>query len=97
MFEKVASFLFTLGLMGWNIYNIVRGHASVFTWIMLGVLTLGGLFELGAIFEAHEKNSQNAQNADHQNEGSQNAQDHAEPRMSDSDADEHDHTERFAA
>ena len=84
MFEKVASFLFTLGLMGWNIYNIVRGHASVFTWIMLGVLALGGLFELGAIFEAHEKNSQNAQ-------------DHAEPRMSDSDADEHDHTERFAA
>ena len=58
MCEKILSFLFTLGLIGWKIFDIVNGRANVLTWILLVVFCLGGLFELGAIFEEKEKSAQ---------------------------------------
>ena len=58
MLDKILSFLFTLGLIGWNIFDIANGRQSVFTWIMLGFFSLVGLFELGAIFEARKKGVQ---------------------------------------
>ena len=58
MLDKILSFLFTLGLIGWNIFDIANGRQSVFTWIMLGFFSLVGLFELGAIFEEKKKIAQ---------------------------------------
>ena len=58
MIEKVLSFLFTLGLIGWNIFDITNGRGTAFTWIMLSFFSLVGLFELGAIFEAKKKGIQ---------------------------------------
>ena len=58
MIEKILSFLFTLGLIGWNIFDITNGRGTTFTWIMLSFFSLVGLFELGAIFEARKKGTQ---------------------------------------
>ena len=58
MLEKVLSFLFTLGLIGWNIFDIANGRGTTFTWIMLSFFSLAGLLELGAIFEAKKKGTQ---------------------------------------
>ena len=55
MLEKVLSFLFTLGLIGWNIFDIANGRGNTFTWIMLSFFSLVGLCELGMIFEAKKK------------------------------------------
>ena len=55
MLEKILSFLFTLGLIGWNVFDITNGRGTTFTWIMLSFFSLVGLFELGAIFEARKK------------------------------------------
>ena len=52
------SFLFTLGLIGWNIFDITNGRGTTFTWIMLVFFSVVGLFELGAIFEAKKKANQ---------------------------------------
>ena len=57
MSQKVISFLFTLVLIGWQIFDIVRGKASVFTWILLPIFCLGGLFELGAICEGKKSDA----------------------------------------
>ena len=73
MGEKIASFLFTLALMGWDIYNIASGRATAFTWIMLGVLALGGLFEFGAICEAAAKKGKEDKPANVQPEGNHTA------------------------
>ncbi len=58
MLEKILSFLFTLGLIGWNVFDITNGRGTTFTWIMLSFFSLVGLFELGAIFEARKKGKQ---------------------------------------
>ena len=55
MTEKIVSFLFTLGIIGWEVFDIVKGKASTLTWIALGFFSLVGLFELGAIFSAKNK------------------------------------------
>ena len=55
MLDRVISFLFTLGLIGWNIIDITKGKGTTFTWIMLIFFSVVGLFELSAIFEAKEK------------------------------------------
>ena len=52
MSGKVASFMFTLALLAWQIFDIVKGSASVLTWVLLVIFSLGGLFELGEIFES---------------------------------------------
>ena len=58
MLERVISFLFTLGLIGWNIFDITNCKGTTFTWIMLVFFSVVGLFELGAIFEAKKKADQ---------------------------------------
>ena len=58
MMEKVLSFLFTLGLIGWNVFDIANGRQSALTWIMLVFFSLVGIFELGAICEAKKKGAQ---------------------------------------
>lgn len=58
MLEKVLSFLFTLGLIGWNVFDITNGRGTTLTWIMLSFFSLVGLFELGAIFESKNKGTQ---------------------------------------
>ena len=58
MLERVISFLFTLGLIGWNIFDITNSKGTTFTWIMLVFFSVVGLFELGAIFEAKKKADQ---------------------------------------
>ncbi len=55
MTEKVLSFLLTLSLIAWNIFDITRGNHPVISWILLGVFSIGGLFELCAIFEEKNK------------------------------------------
>ena len=55
MTEKIVSFLFTLGIVGWEVFDIVKGKASTLTWIVLGFFSLVGIFELGAIFSAKKK------------------------------------------
>ena len=52
MSGKVASFMFTLALLAWQIFDIVKGSAGVLTWVLLVIFSLGGLFELGEIFES---------------------------------------------
>ena len=52
MFEKIASFLITLGLIAWNVFDMINGRASTFTYIATGVLSLFGIFELGGIISA---------------------------------------------
>ena len=58
MLEKVLSFLFTLGLIGWNVFDITNSRGTTLTWIMLSFFSLVGLFELGAFFEAKKKGIQ---------------------------------------
>ncbi len=58
MTEKIISFLATLALIGWNVLDITRGNHPVVSWILIGVFSIGGLFELGAILE--EKKRRNA-------------------------------------
>ena len=55
MSGKVASFMFTLALLAWQIFDIVKGSAGVLTWVLLVIFSLGGLFELGEIFESKSK------------------------------------------
>ena len=57
MTERVASFLFTLALIAWNLIDVFQGRAGVFTWIFLPILSLIGLFEIGSICEARKKGS----------------------------------------
>ena len=52
MSGKVASFMFTLALLAWQIFDIVKGSAGVLTWVLLVIFCLGGLFELGEIVES---------------------------------------------
>ncbi len=64
MSGKVASFLLSLVLIGWQVLDIVKGKAGVLTWVLLGVFSLGALFELGAVLEGSGANADNgAQNA----------------------------------
>ena len=51
MFERITSFLLTLGVIGWQVFDIVKGQATVLTWIALVFFSLCGLFELGIVFE----------------------------------------------
>ncbi len=53
--ERVLSFLFTLALIAWNVFDIIQGRAGVLTWIFLPILSLVGLFEIGGICEARKK------------------------------------------
>ena len=55
MTERVASFLFTLALIAWNVFDIVQGRAGILTWIFLPILSIVGLFEIGGICEARKK------------------------------------------
>ena len=49
MMEKLASFILTLGLIAWEVLDIVHGNHPTLSWILIGIFTLMGLFELGAI------------------------------------------------
>ena len=53
--ERIVSFLFTLALIAWNVFDIVQGRAGVLTWIFLPILSIVGLFEIGGIREARKK------------------------------------------
>ena len=55
MTERVLSFLFTLGLIVWNVIDVIHGRAGVMTWIFRPLLSIIGLFEIGAICEARKK------------------------------------------
>ena len=46
MYGKVASFMMSLVLIGWQVLDIVKGKAGALTWVLLGVFSLMGLFEL---------------------------------------------------
>ena len=55
---RVADFRYRQGLSrradlgAWQIFDIVKGSAGVLTWVLLVIFSLGGLFELGEIFES---------------------------------------------
>lgn len=53
--ERIVSFLFTLALIAWNVFDIVQGRAGILTWIFLPILSIVGLFEIGGICEAKKK------------------------------------------
>lgn len=55
MSGKIASFMFTLALIAWQVFDIIKGKAGVLTWILLGIFSLGGLFELAEICESKNK------------------------------------------
>ena len=55
MAGKIASFLFTLTLIGWRVYDIIKGRPTAMSWILLVLFSLVGLFELGDIFETRKK------------------------------------------
>ena len=61
MSGKVASFLFTLALIAWQVFDIVKGKSGVLTWVLLGIFSLGGLFELAEIFESKNKTTNAAE------------------------------------
>lgn len=55
MKEKIASFLFTLAIIAWQVIEMIQGRATTFTWIVLGFFSLVGIFELNAIFSGRKK------------------------------------------
>ena len=55
MSEKIASFLMTLALIAWRVYDITRGSHTALNWILIGIFSVMGLFELGAIVEESGK------------------------------------------
>ena len=55
MSGKIASFLMSLVLIGWKVIDIFTGKANVLTWMLLGVFTVMGLFELADIVESDHK------------------------------------------
>ena len=57
MKEKIASFLFTLAIIAWQVIEMIQGRATTFTWIVLGFFSLVGIFELNAIFSARKKSA----------------------------------------
>lgn len=59
MSGKLASFFLSLALIGWQVFDIVKGKASVLTWVLLGIFSLGALFELGAVLEGNGTATQN--------------------------------------
>ena len=57
MFAKIASFMFTLALIGWEVFDVVKGHAGTLTWVLLVLFSLCGLFELGDILHTRKQAS----------------------------------------
>ncbi len=55
MSERIASFLMTIGLIVWRVFDITRGNHTALNWILIGIFAIMGLFELGAIVEESEK------------------------------------------
>ena len=55
MSGKIASFIMSLVLIGWKVIDIFTGRANVLTWVLLGVFTVMGLFELIDICETGHK------------------------------------------
>ena len=47
--------MFALALIAWQVFDIIKGKAGVLTWILLGIFSLGGLFELAEICEFKSK------------------------------------------
>ena len=45
----------SLVLIGWKVIDIFTGKANVLTWVLLGVFTVMGLFELVEIVESGHK------------------------------------------
>ena len=65
---KIASFFLSLALIAWQVFDIVKGKAGVLTWVLLGVFSLGALFELGDICTTKDNAADNGT----ANKGSQN-------------------------
>ena len=57
MSGKIASFMLTLALIGWRVFEVVKGNHSALTWILLVLFSLVGLFELCDIIETGKKKS----------------------------------------
>ena len=55
MSGKIASFILSLVLIGWQVLDLVHGKTGVLTWALLGGFTLMGLFELGDIISSSHK------------------------------------------
>ena len=55
MSGKIASVIMSLVLIGWKVIDIFTGRANVLTWVLLGVFTVMGLFELIDICETGHK------------------------------------------
>ena len=55
MMEKIAQFALTLGLIAWNVVDIVSGNATIFTWGLLGVFSILGIGEAASIFSARKQ------------------------------------------
>ncbi|MBR6706642.1 MAG: hypothetical protein IKI84_08190 [Clostridia bacterium] len=53
--ECIVSFLFTLALIAWDVLELIHGRAGAMTWVFLPILSIIGLFEIGAICEARKK------------------------------------------
>ena len=54
MMEKIAGFVLSLGLITWNVIDIVSGRGTAFTWGALGVMSLIGIGEAVSIFRSRK-------------------------------------------
>ena len=54
MMDKIIGFAISLGLIAWNVIDIVSGKAGTFTWAALGVFSLIGIGEAISIFRSRK-------------------------------------------
>ena len=54
MMDKIAGLVIFLGLITWNVVDIVAGRATTFTWAALGVMSLIGIGEAVSIFRSRK-------------------------------------------
>ena len=54
MLEKVIGFALTLGLIAWNVFDIVSGRGTILTWVALGVTTSIGIGETAMFVHDHQ-------------------------------------------
>ena len=52
MYAKIASFILTLVLIAWQVFDLIQGRTGALTWTLLGGFTLMGTFELAGIIKS---------------------------------------------
>ena len=54
MFEKIMGFALTVGLIAWNVVDILSGRGTVLTWVALGLMSSVGIGEAAMLIQDHK-------------------------------------------